>query len=34
MGNYLRRGFQLFDTKVEEEAEVPTPGPWPGAYPA
>ncbi|WP_328751327.1 GNAT family N-acetyltransferase [Streptomyces sp. NBC_00285] len=34
MGNYLRRGFQLFDTKVEEEAEAPPPGPWPGAYPA
>ncbi|MFG2648407.1 GNAT family N-acetyltransferase [Streptomyces sp. NPDC048436] len=31
MGNYLRRGFKLFDTKVEEEAEVATPGPWPGA---
>ncbi|HLL37281.1 MAG TPA: GNAT family N-acetyltransferase [Streptomyces sp.] len=34
MENYLRRGFKLFDTKVEEEAEVATPGPWPGAYPA
>jgi GNAT superfamily N-acetyltransferase len=34
MGNYQRRGFKLFDTKVEEEAEAPTPGPWPGAYPA
>jgi ribosomal protein S18 acetylase RimI-like enzyme len=34
MENYQRRGFQLFDTKVEEEAEVPAPGPWPGAYPA
>ncbi|MGW0993969.1 GNAT family N-acetyltransferase [Streptomyces sp. NPDC002523] len=34
MANYLRRGFKLFDTKVEEEAEVATPGPWPGAYPA
>ncbi|MFJ5261882.1 GNAT family N-acetyltransferase [Streptomyces sp. NPDC088387] len=33
MDNYLRRGFTLFDTKVEEEAEVATPGPWPGAYP-
>ncbi|MFF2848304.1 GNAT family N-acetyltransferase [Streptomyces sp. NPDC058001] len=31
MDNYLRRGFQLFDTKVEEEPEVATPGPWPGA---
>ncbi|MFH8489552.1 GNAT family N-acetyltransferase [Streptomyces longisporoflavus] len=31
MDNYLRRGFRLFDTKVEEEPDVPTPGPWPGA---
>jgi GNAT superfamily N-acetyltransferase len=31
MGNYLRRGFRLFDTEVEQEAEVPAPGPWPGA---
>ncbi|MET8942638.1 GNAT family N-acetyltransferase [Streptomyces sp. NPDC004542] len=31
MDNYLRRGFRLFDTKVEEEREVPAPGPWPGA---
>lgn len=31
MENYLRRGFRLFDTKVEEEAEVAAPGPWPGA---
>ncbi|MFJ8673604.1 GNAT family N-acetyltransferase [Streptomyces sp. NPDC093589] len=29
--NYERRGFQLFDTKVGEEPEVPAPGPWPGA---
>ncbi|MBM7088529.1 GNAT family N-acetyltransferase [Streptomyces sp. NPDC012461] len=34
MDNYLRRGFRLFDTKVEQEPEVATPGPWPGAYPA
>ncbi|MET8827928.1 GNAT family N-acetyltransferase [Streptomyces sp. NPDC004610] len=34
MDNYLRRGFTLFDTRVEEEREVATPGPWPGAYPA
>ncbi|KUJ39030.1 hypothetical protein MBT84_11075 [Streptomyces sp. MBT84] len=34
MDNYLRRGFTLFDTKVEEEPETPTPGPWPRAYPA
>ncbi|WP_405805280.1 GNAT family N-acetyltransferase [Streptomyces sp. NBC_00210] len=32
MDNYLRRGFTLFDTKVEEEPETPTPGPWPGAH--
>ncbi|MET7384450.1 GNAT family N-acetyltransferase [Streptomyces sp. NPDC005529] len=34
MDNYLRRGFKLFDTKVEEEREVATPGPWPGAHTA
>jgi len=31
MNNYLRRGFRLFDTKVEREPVVSTPGPWPGA---
>ncbi|MET8682985.1 GNAT family N-acetyltransferase [Streptomyces sp. NPDC004732] len=31
MDNYERRGFKLFDTKVEQEPDVPTPGPWPGA---
>ncbi|MFG2498001.1 GNAT family N-acetyltransferase [Streptomyces sp. NPDC048441] len=31
MDNYLRRGFKLFDTKVEQERDVATPGPWPGA---
>ncbi|MGW2182565.1 GNAT family N-acetyltransferase [Streptomyces sp. NPDC001732] len=31
MDNYLRRGFRLFDTKVELEPDVATPGPWPGA---
>lgn len=31
MANYQRRGFRLFDTKVEEEPDVGTPGPWPGA---
>ncbi|MDI9886694.1 GNAT family N-acetyltransferase [Streptomyces sp. HNM0645] len=31
MDNYLRRGFALFDTKLEEEPETATPGPWPGA---
>ncbi|WP_405620765.1 GNAT family N-acetyltransferase [Streptomyces sp. NBC_00076] len=34
MDNYLRRGFKLFDTKVEEQPQVTAPGPWPGAYPA
>ncbi|TQK51178.1 ribosomal protein S18 acetylase RimI-like enzyme [Streptomyces sp. SLBN-118] len=32
MDNYLRRGFTLFDTKVEQETEAATPGPWPGAH--
>ncbi|MGW3338047.1 GNAT family N-acetyltransferase [Streptomyces sp. NPDC001009] len=32
LDNYLRRGFTLFDTKVELEPELPTPGPWPGAF--
>jgi ribosomal protein S18 acetylase RimI-like enzyme len=32
MDNYRRRGFTLFDTKVELEPETATPGPWPGAY--
>ncbi|MDQ1007577.1 GNAT family N-acetyltransferase [Streptomyces sp. NPDC002867] len=33
MDNYLRRGFTVFDTKVEEEEGDPAaaPGPWPGA---
>ncbi|MFI6644996.1 GNAT family N-acetyltransferase [Streptomyces sp. NPDC050504] len=31
MANYERRGFRLFDTKSEEEPELATPGPWPGA---
>ncbi|WP_052868384.1 GNAT family N-acetyltransferase [Streptomyces niger] len=31
MNNYERRGFRLYDTTVEEEPDVPTPGPWPGA---
>ncbi len=34
LANYQRRGFHLFDTKVEEEREVASPGPWPGAFPA
>ncbi|WP_210579373.1 GNAT family N-acetyltransferase [Streptomyces sp. GESEQ-4] len=34
MDNYQRRGFKLFDTKVEEEPAVAAPGPWPGAHPA
>ncbi|WP_329302192.1 GNAT family N-acetyltransferase [Streptomyces sp. NBC_00659] len=32
MDNYQRRGFRLFDTKVEQEEEAATPGPWPGAH--
>ncbi|MDH2391044.1 GNAT family N-acetyltransferase [Streptomyces sp. HNM0663] len=32
MDNYLRRGFTLFDTKVEEEPDAVTPGPWAGAH--
>ncbi|MFF7467496.1 GNAT family N-acetyltransferase [Streptomyces sp. NPDC008092] len=32
MANYQRRGFRLFDTKVEDEPDVSAPGPWPGAY--
>ncbi len=32
MANYERRGFRLFDTKVEQTEETGTPGPWPGAY--
>ncbi|MDF6018042.1 GNAT family N-acetyltransferase [Streptomyces sp. JH34] len=31
MDNYRRRGFRLFDTKVEQEPDVENPGPWPGA---
>ncbi|WP_248288107.1 GNAT family N-acetyltransferase [Streptomyces albireticuli] len=31
LGNYERRGFRVFATKVEQEPDVPTPGPWPGA---
>jgi ribosomal protein S18 acetylase RimI-like enzyme len=31
LANYRRRGFRLFDTRTEEEADIPTPGPWPGA---
>ncbi|MEV0091417.1 GNAT family N-acetyltransferase [Streptomyces sp. NPDC050738] len=31
MDNYLRRGFRLFETKTEEQADLPTPGPWAGA---
>jgi ribosomal protein S18 acetylase RimI-like enzyme len=32
LGNYRRRGFRVFDTKVEQEPDVPAPGPWPGAF--
>ncbi|MGX1880505.1 GNAT family N-acetyltransferase [Streptomyces sp. NPDC055287] len=31
MDNYLRRGFRLFETGTAEEADVESPGPWPGA---
>jgi GNAT superfamily N-acetyltransferase len=31
MDNYLRRGFRLYDTKIEQEPDVANPGPWPGA---
>ncbi|WP_328332766.1 MULTISPECIES: GNAT family N-acetyltransferase [unclassified Streptomyces] len=31
MDNYLSRGFRLFRTETEEEPDVETPGPWPGA---
>ncbi|WP_406091072.1 GNAT family N-acetyltransferase [Streptomyces sp. NBC_01013] len=30
-GNYLRRGFRLFETRTELEPDVATPGPWPDA---
>ncbi|MER7046995.1 GNAT family N-acetyltransferase [Streptomyces jumonjinensis] len=33
MDNYLRRGFALYDTRVTDEPDEPTPGPWPGAHP-
>ncbi|MFG2592483.1 GNAT family N-acetyltransferase [Streptomyces sp. NPDC048438] len=32
MDNYLRRGFRLFDTKIEQELQAAHPGPWPGAH--
>ncbi|MCC3771448.1 GNAT family N-acetyltransferase [Streptomyces sp. UNOC14_S4] len=31
LANYERRGFRVFDTKVEDEPVRPVPGPWPGA---
>lgn len=31
LANYQRRGFRLFDTRVETEEFLPTPGSWPGA---
>ncbi|WDO05472.1 GNAT family N-acetyltransferase [Streptomyces murinus] len=34
MANYQRRGFALYDTRVELEPDVSNPGPWPRAYPA
>ncbi|MEW2548453.1 GNAT family N-acetyltransferase [Streptomyces sp. NPDC047002] len=30
--NYLRRGFSVYDTRVAEERDAVTPGPWPGAF--
>lgn len=32
MDNYLRRGFRLADTRIEQEPHVANPGPWPGAH--
>ncbi|WP_171162322.1 GNAT family N-acetyltransferase [Streptomyces sp. I05A-00742] len=32
MANYAGRGFTVFETKTEDEPDVPTPGPWPGAH--
>ncbi|MEV6331969.1 GNAT family N-acetyltransferase [Streptomyces sp. NPDC051909] len=32
MANYERRGFRLFDTRVEQVEEPANPGPWPGAH--
>ncbi|GAA3389546.1 GNAT family N-acetyltransferase [Streptomyces roseoviridis] len=32
MANYERRGFRLFDTKVEQTEAAENPGPWPGAF--
>lgn len=32
MANYLGRGFRLFATTVEDEPDIPAPGPWPGAH--
>ncbi|MFD6277795.1 GNAT family N-acetyltransferase [Streptomyces sp. NPDC060209] len=32
MDNYLRRGFRLSETKIEQEPDVANPGPWPGAH--
>ncbi|WP_431980981.1 GNAT family N-acetyltransferase [Streptomyces qinglanensis] len=29
--NYERRGFRVYRTETEQEPDVPTPGPWPGA---
>ncbi|MFI9237941.1 GNAT family N-acetyltransferase [Streptomyces sp. NPDC053079] len=31
VANYERRGFRVFETRTEEEPDVPVPGPWPGA---
>jgi ribosomal protein S18 acetylase RimI-like enzyme len=33
MANYQKRGFRLYRTETDEEPQVGTPGPWPGAFP-
>lgn len=33
LDNYRRRGFRVVRETVEEEPDLPTPGPWPGAWP-
>ncbi|MEU7134226.1 GNAT family N-acetyltransferase [Streptomyces sp. NPDC046261] len=34
LANYGRRGFRVFETRTEEEPDIPAPGPWPGAHQA
>ncbi|MFD7923089.1 GNAT family N-acetyltransferase [Streptomyces sp. NPDC059740] len=33
LDNYRSRGFRVFATETTQEADTPTPGPWPGAGP-